>query len=171
MKAITTAIVFFLLVSLHLLSSCERCPSGPNSTNVFDSGLFFDLENEATGENLLNLFNGPYNRDTVKLLREDLTKESTLQIYQDGRTWFKCLTDPDDLAGLTKKVSKSFYLYLNRFDTDTIRIEFTLEEGPCPSPDFKQVEVFFNGKLNTSGSGISTGSRNRIQYQTFKKSI
>jgi hypothetical protein len=158
-----------VLICFSFLVSCNKCPGDAGATNSFDSGLFFELQNAATGENLLNLFFGPYNQDTVKILREDLTKEPSLSIDASGRAWFRCLEYPKDLDGLNRKITKSFFLYLDRFDTDTIRIEFTLRDGDCPDPDFKEVNVFFNNILNTSGT--NPGSTNQIRYQIFKKPI
>jgi hypothetical protein len=158
---------FTLIVCFAFLSSCNKCPQDDNSTNIFDSGLFFELQGAATGENLLNLFFGPYNQDTVKILREDRTKEPSLTIDPSGRAWFRCLEYPKDLDGLNEKITKTFFLYLDRFDTDTIRIEFTLRESDCPEPDFDEVSVFFNGKLDTNG----TNGRVEIAHQIFKKQI
>jgi hypothetical protein len=76
-------------VGFNFLASCNKCPQDDNSTNIFDSGLFFELQNAATGENLLNLFFGPYNQDTVKILREDLTEEQSLSFDPSGRAWFR----------------------------------------------------------------------------------
>jgi hypothetical protein len=160
-------VTLFLLIILTFLPSCNECPQDDGSTNIFDSGLFFELRDKTTDENLLNLFFGEYNQDTVKILKQDLTKESSVTIDPSGLVWFRCLENPADLAGLNSKVTKTFFLYLNRFDTDTIRIEFTLKKSDCPSPDFKEVSIFFNNKINSSGP--STNSPVRLPYQIFKK--
>lgn len=168
-KAASLLSVISLSVSLTFLPSCNKCPQDDNATNIFDSGLYFELRNKTTDENLLNLFYGAYNQDTIKILKEDLSKEPSLSIDASGAAWFKCLEYPKDLQGLNGKISKTFYLYLNQFDSDTIRVEFSLKSSDCPEPDFKDVNVFFNNTLNTTGT--NPGSSNRIRYQIFKKSI
>jgi hypothetical protein len=156
-----------VLLSLSTLLCCNECPQDDGSTNIFDSGLFFELRDKTTDENLLNLFFGRYNQDTVKILKQDLTEEPSITIDPSGLLWFRCLENPEDLAGLKSRVTKTFFLYLDQFDTDTIRIEFTLKESDCPSPDFNEALVFFNGKLNTNGT--SYGSKVELPYQIFKK--
>jgi hypothetical protein len=148
----------FLVVLLMLFPACTKCPGDDGATNVFDSGLAFELRDKITNESLLNL-------DTMKIFRQDLTEESSFFV-DPGGAWFKCLEYPEDLEGLNSKITKTFFLHLNKLDTDTIRIEFTLKDGDCPDPDFDEVFVFFNGKLNSEGT---FGSKVEIPYQIFKK--
>jgi hypothetical protein len=111
LESLPLAGVLVFLVSLITLISCNECPGDAGETNIFDSGFFFELHDKTTDENLLNLFFGRYNQDTVKILREDLSREESFYFVDaSGRAWFRCLENPEDLEGLKRKVIKTFFV-------------------------------------------------------------
>ena len=87
---------------------------------------------------------GIYSEDTIRFYNENYEVEPTF--YTDGRAGNFFYASPSTPRG--QDLSKTYYLYLNYKDTDTIRIDYKINDNKC-KPLLVYGKFFYNNQLIT----------------------
>lgn len=138
---------------LLLLCGCVTEKCDPGDKNVYNSAIVdFTLLN-ATGRNLLGL-NGPYFSDTVRIHDEQRRSVFRGPVRLDGQVSFAPLQLELDQLPYGTALTRRYYLYLNRSDSDTITLAFQLRKNDCGFAEFQRYEVKYNGASVSTGEGL-----------------
>ena len=126
-----------------LLTGCGGCNNRDARENLNEASFGFQLLNVKTDQ---DLFSTPaYSIDSVRLLSSGFSLTKRISGIKDNILRIDKIYNPAQNQ-IGKRVDKTFYLYFNRSDTDTIRLSFLPVDGKC-DPYFTDYQVFYNQRL------------------------
>jgi hypothetical protein len=146
-----------LVLLLYLCFTIYGCKCyGDLESDVYSSPYMFSLAKKENGQNLLGYF-GFYHEDSVKVFDEENLKVFNGPVPPDGRISFYAVRKEKDAQAFSREITRTFYLYLNQFDTDTIRMTFKLKQvKECGKRDeIDYAKIYFNDSLYVSGNALT----------------
>ena len=146
MKTVRLITAALCIAALHFISGCDlvnRC--GGDYDFVLDNYHSLELYDYHTGENLLGI-HGYYRRDSVKIFDADGRIYFAPPVDLDGRIHFPLLT-LDDRGIVNQLIIRELYLYLNQYDTDTLRYEFEMRNGNCNRQVYHYTKLTYNDSV------------------------
>ncbi len=150
------AVGVLLVVSVSpLLTSCG-CNNGDRSEFLREARFGFILLNAKTGKNLFST--STYSIDSVRLIKPT----TPLRKVRIGIDEYALSIDTiynETQHQIGQRVEKTYYLYLNRSDTDTIRLSFLPTDGKC-NQYFADYQVFYNQRLIATSQNTISFSAN-----------
>ncbi|MHC1705623.1 MAG: hypothetical protein AB9846_17110 [Tenuifilaceae bacterium] len=140
---ILTLISFILIViqSCEFFKECDECftPPQPIFMKIIDGN-----EN-----NLLTA--GIYSKDSLKLYYFDGTQKKSVVFITTTNSQKPDIIVSSDMAWFSINLKTDFFLYLNKFDTDTLTLEIEQKSDDCcTSHPIKSFTI--NGKTATMSS-------------------
>ncbi len=147
MKTLRYIIVLLALVSLPIMQGCDLFRNKCNVDFNFltENAHHFTLFDYYTGEQLLRV-GGEYRRDSVKVFDADGNVYFGGPARTDGLIYFELLTR-DDQGIVEQRVVRELYLYLNQYDTDTLRYEFEMRKDECGYQFYHYVKLTYNDSV------------------------
>ncbi len=139
--------------TVTLFSSCDPCNDSDRYEELTDARLDFELIDAKTSKTLFS--NPAYVADSLRLLNTNLK----IRKFASENQRYSFSIDSIYKSSQNKigtRVDKTFYLYLNKSDTDTIRLTFLPTRGKCDLY-FTDYQVFYNKR-------IITNSRNTVSF-------
>ena len=144
-----TALLSFFLAILLLAASCGDDNTGCDDSRDFtalDATFTFRLINGE--ENVLSIVNYPCWRDSVTILPEGDYSGELVRFEQNGTIEFYVTKfDEDHSAALFSSQERTFFLYINYLEQDTISFRYQMRDVGCGSRNFDFVETYYNGQL------------------------
>ena len=135
------------LALLFILPGCDRCGRGDIIT-INSTSLNFFLQDKTTGKNLLT-------SDSKIRISDAANQTYHSTLTYNGQVTFYPLSAPTDHAAsrwndqqaFMNLIEKTFYVYLNQHDTDTIKLVYKLRmDKRCNAPDLEYLDAYYNGK-------------------------
>lgn len=157
MKRILAFLYVFTALSFMslLLTNCGGCNNGDRLESLNEARFQFELIDAKTGRNLFST--SAYSIDSIRLISSSTVLGKSKTGIQ-GEYSFDIDSIYTAQNQIGQRVEKTYYLYLNRLDTDTIRLAFLPVDGKC-DPFFTDYQVFYNQRLVTT-------SQNTISFFT-----
>ncbi len=146
MKTLRFITAALCIAALYFISGCDlfnRC--GGDYDFVLDNYHSLELYDYHTGENLLGI-HGHYPRDTVKIFDADGHVFFDGPVNLSGAIDFPLLT-LDDRGIVNQLIIRELYLYLNQYDTDTLRYEFEMRKDECGYQFYHYVKLTYNDSV------------------------
>jgi hypothetical protein len=148
--------IFRLVLLISVLQTLYACCRGDQEPDIYSKGFSFSLVKKQTQQNLLGLY-GIYHKDTVKIYDEIGQKVYNGPVPPDGYIYFLPVRKDKDNQAFATEVTRKFYLYLDQYDTDTIKIAFKLKQiRECGKrDDIDYTKIYYNDSLYVSGNALS----------------
>lgn len=155
-------IYFRLTIFLGLLTvsmsftSCKNCNQNDRPERLREASFGFVILDSKTNKNLFS--NLAYSIDSVKLLGGN----NPLRKARNGADGYIFAIDSVYVTSqnrIGQLVERTYYIYLNQSDTDTLKISFLPSQGECEQY-FKDYQVFYNQRLITTGQNVISFSTN-----------
>lgn len=146
-----------LIIANISFTNCENCSQGDRPKRLGEASFSFTILNSKTTKNLF--LDKSYSIDSVRLINNT---NSSLLNFKDGINEYSFGIGPiynTNQGQIGQQVENTFYIYLNRFDTDTLKLSFSPTEGKC-YPVFRNYQVFYNQRLITTGQNVIDFSAN-----------
>ncbi len=134
--------LLLVVLGSPLLTNCG-CHEGDRREFLSEAGFAFELLDAKTGRDLFS--NSLYSIDSVKLVNT-ATPITKLRSGIERNTLRIDTIYNEAQHQIGQRVDKTYYLYLNRSDTDTIRLSFLPTDGKC-NQYFADYQVFYNNRL------------------------
>lgn len=136
-------IIFLFTLSAFAFMACERCM---RESTAYDDVISFKLLNKRTSQNLLG-FDGKYHMDSVKIYNIDGKAIFKGPVELSGIIDFGFVDRATDYIAIDAPLTKTYYVYLNQADTDTLTTQFQLKKDECGKDQLSSLNIFYNGLL------------------------
>lgn len=147
----TLTIVFLSAIIAYSLFSCE-CQSGEGYDFKWDNTLFFTILDKATKKPVLLIGQIKYNYDTVAILNADLAKRNDGFIRNDGYISLAFINSQEDTKINNTLTSRTFYVYFNYKDVDTLSVSFKTNINECDNQVINYFKVAYNDSIYFDGA-------------------
>jgi hypothetical protein len=131
-----------IICLVYLATGC--CRGGDEADKFSGSSLGFIIEDAATGKNIYSIpsLYPQYHPDSVKVsgypsLYFNKVREADVYGFVIRNYYDPAVDGPGEQT-------RTFYLYLNAADTDTLQLTFTPVAGKC-ADTFENIQIIYNG--------------------------
>ena len=135
----------FSLLLIFVTLACD-CGEGPG---LGDNSLVFRFVSSKTNQNLFTVFplDSAYIADSVRLINPPNALTRFQKVELDASNYgfsIRYFYDPSS-EGTGVPVQKTFYIFINKTDTDTLSLHFTPQKGKCEDR-FEDLTFEYNGQ-------------------------
>lgn len=156
---VKTYLSVLALLGILTIAACESLFSGCGSGDYYDfassNRLTFVILDKTTKENILYVGQTKYNYDTVRIfdINWDVAYPDNNQEWSatNGAIGLKFLNRDSDKGVLNTLISRSYFMYFDQHDTDTIDIAFEMKKNKCGDQILKYLKVAYNDSVYFDG--------------------
>ncbi len=149
-SARSICLLILLVIGLHACDGGGVFNDCNNDYNFYsDHLLHFQIIDKRTGINVLEIGVNRYNSDTVQIYDENLKPVGTgTHPHNDGSIYFIFLVPTRDLdEPLNTPIEHTYYLYFEKKDYDTLRINYQIGLDECNDRILTQWSTSYNDSI------------------------